>query len=930
MCIFAPVIRVLLILVVIVSSALKVGAVPFCRVIRYDEYDGLSERRVKQIVQDRDGMIWMATWNGLNRFDGRRFERIRPVDDDDARGSSERFSDIKLTAGGNLWCRIDDKLLMFDVSTYRFTDMSSRLREKLGDDIGGLTNILTTSPESGLTVLCGSDGRYIVMADSMPVETARIVDSKPDLKYYSPGNRKLGDRLKPYSYNDLVFSRTADDGRVWAITRQGEVLSAPSLDSPLETVTRVDGRDGGVFFYSTTDTQGNIWLRNGAGAYCLTFGDLLYYMVPATQGSQGRAFCRDNRGRTWISLSSQHAVACYERLDSLPMYLTPDGTLSSRPAALGEAVYSMAAEPDGRIWLGTKPSALMRLTPRSDDGGASYTIDTFRTSPDASPGSAPMAGGVYDIEIDPYGRLWLATLGGGIDVVESPGNARPRFVHLGHLDSYPSLAARVRDIAIAGDSMIVAATTGGLLAFPLPGEAPAWDNTRFNHLVSRPGQSSSLGNIATMHIMPDQKGNIFIATESDGVNMLAPGESLTNPDAKFVRYNSRNGTPGDVAYSLAVDSRKGTLWTLSSNTIYNIDRENEAITSFPAAYWQGDMHFSDARPIPVGDNDWLVGLEDGVIVIDFDKLSHVRRANTPVVFTSVSVENRADSLISAHTDTITLRPDERNLTVNFSVLSFGRGENFRYSFRLDDGGWNNLGDTRSVTLLDLSPGRYHLSVKASDSSGSRDDSVASLVIIVTPTIWETPLAYFIYVLLGVALIAAIIGTVLYIRRMRRRQHDLLEAYMRLVESPHPASAELAVPTHQLQPSQPSSPLASAEAISPLPLLSEADEQFMQKVMDYVNANLGNADAGVDGMAAFTATSRSSLNRKMKSLFGVTPSDFIKESRLKRAAVLLAQTDMTVTDIAVECGFADINYFGKCFKASRKVSPSTFRKENTML
>ncbi len=102
---------------------------------------------------------------------------------------------------------------------------------------------------------------------------------------------------------------------------------------------------------------------------------------------------------------------------------------------------------------------------------------------------------------------------------------------------------------------------------------------------------------------------------------------------------------------------------------------------------------------------------------------------------------------------------------------------------------------------------------------------------------------------------------------------------------------------------------------------------MQKVVEFVNANIDNAEAGVDEMAAHTATSRSSLNRRMKSLFGVTPADFIRESRLKRAAVLLAETDRSITDIALECGFADINYFGKCFKASRKVSPSAFRKEH---
>ena len=80
------------------------SAQPICRITHYDEFSGLSQRLVKQIVQDPSGMMWVATWNGLNRFDGYRFDVVKPRVGDGTGIYSDRVSDIKLAATGNLWC----------------------------------------------------------------------------------------------------------------------------------------------------------------------------------------------------------------------------------------------------------------------------------------------------------------------------------------------------------------------------------------------------------------------------------------------------------------------------------------------------------------------------------------------------------------------------------------------------------------------------------------------------------------------------------------------------------------------------------------------------------------------------------------------------------------------------------------------------------
>lgn len=883
------------------------AATPFCHIRHYDEYDGLSQRQVKQIAKDSDGVLWFATWNGLNRFDGYKFEHIRPQIDDEARSYSERFRDIKPASTGGLWCRIDDKILYFNLSTHRFTDIHSQLEKKLATAFD-VSQIQTAT--DGRTVLKCADGRYILLSDSNPVESAAFTDERPKLKYHSPGTRKL-DNVGGYRNEDLLYSRADSTGTAWLITRDGTVLSAPSAAGPYSTIARIDAPDGSLTC-CTIDLRGNIWLRSNDGAFCLTLGQLPYTYLAHPEPSIVRGCVRDPKGRIWISYSDSKAVAVYSDLSAAPRYLGSDGHLHDSFVSFGSPIYSMSADPQGNMWFGSKPDGLFRLTPQSADA---YSVTNFRHDP-AKPGLTPAANDIYDIIFDRQGRMWLATMRKGIDCVLNPTSVVPEFIHLGQFADYPQNAVRVRRLAIIGDSLITAATTGGFLTVGLPAEK-RFDRTSFRLHVSRPGDDSSLGNIAVMNILPDAKGRLFIATESDGVNMLPPEISADSDSARFVHFDTRTGMPVDVALSLAPTGSADDILVVSNKMIYTLDPLSGRTVTYPASFWHRHMHFSEAAPLRLGDNRWLLGLEDGAISVNLDRADTALRPVPPVIFTSVALQNRPDSLISARTDSIILSPDERNITINFAALDYGSTEDLQYQFSMDDSDWNNLGTNRSVTFLDMDPGEYRLHVRSSDSSGNWLDNTRTLTLIVTPTFWETPAAYVLYILAILLIIVSVTWTIVYIRRMKRKQKELLAAYLRLVDS-HTESAEFSTPPDSA-PQQQQQPSTAT--------LSPADEAFMGRVMDFINQNLGNPDAGIDDMAAATATSRSSLNRKMKSLLGVTPADFFKESRISRAATLLSETDRPIKEIALDCGFSDLNYFGKCFKAARKTSPTAYRREH---
>lgn len=210
------------------------------------------------------------------------------------------------------------------------------------------------------------------------------------------------------------------------------------------------------------------------------------------------------------------------------------------------------------------------------------------------------------------------------------------------------------------------------------------------------------------------------------------------------------------------------------------------------------------------------------------------------------------------------------------------------------------------------------------------NNTRKVIIVVEPALWETPLAYIIYILLGISIISGITYTVMYIRTLKRQREENLKAYLTLFERQSTANADDADDDNAPEASEtePESDVAPAcvadEPGHRPPHITEEDDAFMRRLLSFVEENMGNSNIGVDDMASATATSRSSLNRKTKSLLGVTPADFLKEARMKRACQQLVGTTKGVNDIAYSCGFSDPKYFSKCFKASIGMSPSEYR------
>lgn len=110
-------------------------------------------------------------------------------------------------------------------------------------------------------------------------------------------------------------------------------------------------------------------------------------------------------------------------------------------------------------------------------------------------------------------------------------------------------------------------------------------------------------------------------------------------------------------------------------------------------------------------------------------------------------------------------------------------------------------------------------------------------------------------------------------------------------------------------------------------IASSDEKFLNKAMKIIEKNISNPNYNIDLFSKDMAMSQSSLYRRLKTLTGESPNNFMKEIRLKRAASLLIQDEIPVSDISGMVGFDDPSYFSKSFKQKFGISPFNYSKSN---
>ena len=832
---------------------------PLCTVVKYDEGNGVSSSHITQLLQDELGFMWFATWNGLCRYDGYEFRTFKPAVGDGCHMSTDRIRDIGLLPGGQILCQTDEGYYLFNLHNYQFRDLSDKEQAQAADQI----------------------------------------------KNYRQSRSLLSG--KTFQWTDAQQTQ-------WTLHSDGKLTYLSDAEQPVDYPLAIDFH---TLSFMMVDQQGNLWALDNGSIYKFCTDIQRTHQLNIEPREEVKCLFGDSHGRYWVATKGDQALRIYDGSnDKLIGYLGRDGRIHQGYTRFGAAVYCMHESKDGTLWLGSKPDGLFRLRPtiatsnsdhRSENAASdhhfSFLISHF---------SFPF--GVYHIAEDRYGRVWVTTLGGGICYTGNPLAEKPTFMVPRQFPK--DKGQRVRYLHFTKDDVMLAASGTGLWVARLEKDA---DKMRFRLHERESGRANSLSCSATMDVIEDAQGHLFVSTESGGINQITSPNLLADTLSFRHFTDSFHAQGSDIVQSLSLLPDNG-LMAVGSHLVTLMDSSfNSRVLD--ARYFQNDYRFSEAHPTALGRNRWLFGLTDGAFITTIHQKAS-STAKPRLVLTSVSVQGGSSDYAIGMADSIVLSPDERSLTMRFAAIDYSAAERISYAFRLStDSQWNYIGHDRSATLLDLKPGTYQLEIRSTNADGEWQDNVRSMTIIVTPTFWEAWYGQMLIVLICLALLAAILYTYLYIKRIKRQQRETLEKYLAMIEvrgeKLEVRGGKLEVRGERLEVRGERLEVRGGEK-------EETKDPVLERIMSYIEEHISDSDIGVGDMAAAAAVSRSGLQRKLKQTMGVTPQDLLREARIKRACQLLRTSNKTIAEVAYACGFSDPKYFSRSFKQSTGQSPTEYK------
>ena len=336
---------------------------------------------------------------------------------------------------------------------------------------------------------------------------------------------------------------------------------------------------------------------------------------------------------------------------------------------------------------------------------------------------------IYDIEEDEEGTLYVATYGGGVNILrwdeEKQTWSEPEVVGNG---------MKVRDIELV-DSSLWCGTTTGILRVDL----------RTNETTVLPSYD-----IRAVHYNHDL---VWIGSFGGGLLYLDPKEA--EPEIKRVE------TFHDIILALTGD--KDNLWFCSESDIAQLDLTTGNLYYYDALEGEENTYFSEAEALCMPDGKILFGYSNGYCSFD---PSLIRRSNSvpPLHFTRI--ESQGQELEG---DTVTME-NGANITIDFAALDYIGKDKIYYWYMLDgvDKNWNGPTDMHRVTYSNLRYGTYVFHVRSTNREGGDVDNEQILVIVVKRPLWLSWWAIALYITAGALIIFLMFYSISTYNKLRRK------------------------------------------------------------------------------------------------------------------------------------------------------------------
>lgn len=872
-------------------------------------HDGLAANVVSGMAQDSHGLMWIATWNGLCCYDGQQFTTFRggPRGSDNAL-SSNRITMIQPDSRDNIWVRTyDGGLYLLDTHACQFVNVGRIVEQRYGKQ--PLPRNFYAMP-SGHTWITDEHGDL----------NLRVDDAHPtDIDHIEV----LGKMGKPIQGNVIHKVEADSKGREWIVTDRSTTCydkkapthivhataarqhDATKLDRLL---TRCDiSRDDIDKHY--IDRQGNLWYSTAKGLTLATFREQPFHLLPLREEQPTRSVvCRHN-GTIWAGTADGY-VAIYKG-HTLTGWLAPAGHISPRPVRFSDRIFTLYEDVEETLWIGTKGQGL-------------YTVDrqgrVHHYKADGANRYAISHDYIYDINDDGSGRLWIATYGGGLNMIDKQGDGTVRFIHNGNdLKGYPEKNfQRVRRITHNRQGTVLLSTTSGLVTFS-PGNKRSTD-IPFYTTCSKQADSTSLLSSDVMQTLASSKGTVYVTTMGGGIQQMDDKHLLDNN--LRLSYLPILNREAFNALWLAEDD-KGHIWIGRENGIECYHPDSRQLLQFSTNSMPAGIELTEAKPATDGKGLLWAATVGGILTFKSDdiKLSNYRPG---IVFTSVQYQGENTTHPLLYGGTLTIHPNRRNLTISFATLDYGDNSLIQYAYRIKESSkeWNYIGCHASIAFNQLSPGKHTLVVKSTNADGVWIDNETELTLDVTPRLWERTWVQLLLLAIAITLLIWAVLTWMNHRQRNREREKRLESIMRQYRE-----LQESIATRQEEDTTDKLHQALHKYTLEEPKIVDEDEEMMNRLMQFIEQRISDETLKIDEMAEAMNMGRTALFSKMKSLVGMSPSDFLRQVRMQRAQQLLARSKMSISEVAYSIGYTDPKYFTKCFKKDTGMTPSEYRAKN---
>jgi ligand-binding sensor domain-containing protein/two-component sensor histidine kinase len=754
--------------------------------------DGLPQNYVQAIAQTRDGYIWLATQEGLVRFDGISFTVF------DKRNTPQlKENNIDALAAdreGNLWIGTDGGGL-YELKDGRFTvftnqiGLSDNIVEAIDEDESGTVWIGTLG---GLNLLKDGKLTSFTTRDGLPNNNVLAIakDGKGNIWVGTEGGlcRFNGGKFETYTTaqglaNNLVRAIIEDrDGNLWIATRGGldrmsgghfkhysvrDGLASNSILSicqdrdsniwigttgglsrlsagRISSYTTLNGLTNNSVAAITEDREGNIWLGTyGGGLNCLKEGKLVSInMQSGLSDDFTQSIYQDHAGNIWIGTHGGLNRYVDGRLTA---YTTRDGLSDN-------VVLSTCEDHSGNLWIGTS-AGLSRL---KDGKFTRYTLKDGLSDDD-----------ILSIYEDRRGALWIGTSAGLNKLEDGKFTVYTTANGLSN-NSVSSVCEDRQGLWIGTDG-------GGL---------DRLKDGKFTTYSARDGLSNDT--VLSLHL--DGEGSLWVGT-SGGLNVFK--------DGRFTSYTTASGLFDDVIFQILEDDHDN-LWMSCDKGIFKASKSELAdfaggkIRSITcASYGTADGMKSREcnggfQPAGCRASDgklWFPTMK-GVVVIDPNNT----KTNTqppPVVIERIVVDGRSITDLNR----LRLEAGKEKFEFDYTGLSFLAPRKVRFKYKLEgfDKDWVEADTARKASYTNIPPGSYTFRVKASNNDGVWNETGASVEFYLKPFFYQT--LWFYLACSGLVALSALGLYRLRVRRIRAQFAAVLNERNRIAREIHDTLAQ---------------------------------------------------------------------------------------------------------------------------------------------